>query len=329
MTGGTGAGTANGGAGAVSTGAPVASLPQPDGSVISGVTDVPGVNNGGILPSGSRVPVTTIGGAGDDNPRTPIYPGSTLFFDEDGSGFGAGIAIAPSGPDPAVLQAAEGKDDVSAGHQPSKDFLPGKPRIMLIGDGITSGTRPMSNGYRRFLYNYIKDGGHWFDFVGTMNTHTNPQDFDSDHEGHVNYRADQVLAGLSRWAGLYPPDIAVIHVGTNDLLQGQSVESTVQDIQLIIQTLRYHNPNIKIVLSHVIPTTDSWVNGLINKLNVQINGISWSQNTGNSPIYVVSQHKNFRPALDTYDGIHPNSQGAEKIARNIYQTLNRLFLVSK
>lgn len=304
-------------------------IPATDGDVVSGVTTLPSVNDGGILPSGSRVPITNLGGGGDDNPRTPIYAGSNLYFDENNSGYGAGIAIAPSGPDPRVLQEDPTKSDVSAGHQPSRDFLPGKPRIMLIGDGITSGTRVMSNGYRRALYNMIKDGGHWFDFVGTMNTHTNPQDFDSDHEGHVNYRADQVLAGLSQWAGLYPPDVAVIHIGTNDLLQGQSVESTVQDVQLIIQTLRYHNPNIKIVLSHIIPTTDSWVNGLINKYNAQLNGISWSQNTGNSPIYIVSQHKGFRAALDTYDGIHPNAQGADKIARNIYQTLNRLFLVSK
>lgn len=304
-------------------------IPATDGAVVSGVTDLPGANNGGIIPSGSRVPVTNIGGAGDDNPQTPLYPGSNLYYDENNSGYGAGIAIAPSGPDPIILREDPTKSDVSAGHQPSRDFLPGKPRIMLIGDGITSGTRVMSNGYRRSLYNMIKDGGHWFDFVGTMNTHTNPQDYDSDHEGHVNYRADQVLAGLSRWAGLYPPDVVVIHIGTNDLLQGQSVESTIQDVQLIIQTIRYHNPNVKVILSHIIPTTDSWVNGLINKYNAQLNGISWSQNTGNSPIYVVSQHKNFRAELDTYDGIHPNAQGADKIARNIYQTLNRLFLVSK
>ena len=304
-------------------------LPSADSVVVSGVTNQPGVNNGGIAPSGSRVPVTNVGGQGDDNPRTPIYPGSSLFYDEDGSGFGAGIAVAPSGPDPIISQSQPSKSDVSAGHQPSKDFLPGKPRIMLLGDGITSGTRVMSNGYRRELYNKIEAGGHWFDFVGTMNTHTNPQDFDSDHEGHVNYRADQVLAGVTRWAGLYPPDVVVLMVGTNDLLQGQSVESTVQDIQLIIQTLRYHNPNVKIILSHVPLTTDSWVNGLINKLNVQLNAISWSQNTGNSPIYVVSQHNRWRAAQDTYDGIHPNAQGGEKLARNIYGALNRLFLVNK
>ncbi len=305
-------------------------IPATDGAVADNTSNAGGTNNdGGIAPSGSRVPTTNIGGAGDDNPQTPLYPGSTLYYDENNSGFGAGIAIAPSGPDPRVLQDDPTKSDVSAGYQPSKDFLPGKPRIMLIGDGITSGTRAMPNGYRRSLYNMIKEGGHWFDFVGTMNTHTSPQDFDSDHEGHVNYRADQILAGLSKWAGLYPPDVVVIHVGTNDLLQGQSVESTIQDIQLIIQTIRFHNPNVKIVLSHLIPTTDSWVNGLINKLNAQLNGISWSQNTGNSPIYVVSQHRNFRASQDTYDGIHPNAQGSEKMARNIYQTLNRLFLVSK
>lgn len=259
--------------------------------------------------------------------RTRLRSGSPLYYDNDNSGYGIRIVQAPSGPSGLIGSGyVPTKPDVSSGWDESEVYSQPDPRIMLLGDEFTSGTTPIANGYRRYLYNLLSSAGFVFDYVGTRNTYTNPTDFDSDHEGHVYYRADQLLAGAWGWTSYDPPDYVMLMIGMNDVLQGQSAESTGRDIQLLINTLRYLNPNVKIVLSHLPYTTDSVINKEIDLVNLQINRLSYVNNTGNSPIYIISQW-DIDPATDTYDGIHLNSVGASKMANHFYYGLTQFWLV--
>ena len=308
------------------------------GSVVDLTTDDPFIaprpvspvagGGGGIPSTGSTVGTGTVANIQRSGDR--IRPGSPLVFDTDGSGHGAAVAIAPSGPDPRILNDLPNKIDTSAGYQPSADYLPGDPDIMLLGDGITSGTRPIANGYRRALYGLLMNGGYHFNFIGSTVTYTSPPDYNTNHEGHPGYRADQLLAGLSRWVSeATAPDIVLLHAGTNDILQGEGVASTVQDLRLIILTLRYYNPNVKVLISKIIPTSDPVVNEQIEALNVSINNISYSMNTGNSQILIVDHYSGFDADRLTYDGIHPNSQGSQQIASNFYNALVRYTFIRK
>jgi hypothetical protein len=75
--------------------------------------------------------------------------------------------------------------------------------------------------------------GHEFDFVGSTNEHfagtpVYPNDdFDRDHEGHWGWRVDQILADLPGWLGSYTPDVALVHLGTNDAFQSQPTNGTI------------------------------------------------------------------------------------------------------
>ncbi len=259
--------------------------------------------------------------------RTRIRPGSPLYMDTDNSGYGMRVAIAPSGPTgvigsynvPTKPQVAEGWDESEVYSQPL-------PRIMMLGDQFTAGTTPIANSYRRYLYNLLTSRDFAFDFVGTTTSYTSPMDFDSDHEGHVYYRADQILAGAWGWTSYDAPDYVLMLMGINDILQGQSAESTGQDVQLIINTLRYLNPNVKIILSHLPYTADPVINKEIDLVNMQFNRLSYINNTGNSPIYIISQW-DIDPATDTYDGLHLNASGAQKMAQHFYYGLDHFWLV--
>lgn len=55
-------------------------------------------------------------------------------------------------------------------------------------------------------------------------------DFDMDHEGHAGFRADEMAANIQVWAQKVSPDVVLLHIGTNDLCQKQTVASTVNDI---------------------------------------------------------------------------------------------------
>ena len=192
-------------------------------------------------------------------------------------------------------------------------------RVMAIGDSITQAPGGYA-GYRYLLFKRLEASGIAVDFVGSQTAHyalggmTDPAnfDFDQNHEGHSGWRADEILAQIGSWAQTYRPDIAMIHLGTNDIFQGQSNAGTTTEIGQIIDALRSVNPNIRIALAQIIPSTitasqTTNLNGRIAKLSAQ-------KNTAMSPIRLVDQATGFSPTVDTYDGTHPNALGEAKMA---------------
>jgi uncharacterized repeat protein (TIGR01451 family) len=203
-------------------------------------------------------------------------------------------------------------------------------RILLLGDSITRGTNTYPS-YRHPLWIKLVGSGRDFDFVGSQNSigDGNPvfpdykgQSFDSDHEGHSGWRADEIVAGLPKWLESYTPDIVLLHIGTNDVFDDQSTQSTVNEIMQIIDVLRADNPSVKILLAKIIPTSyDQAKNDRINDLNSQIEGLAAQKHTPASPVFVVDQNSGFYAIQNTYDGVHPNGAGRMKMAQKWFQAV--------
>jgi lysophospholipase L1-like esterase len=196
-------------------------------------------------------------------------------------------------------------------------------RILPLGDSITQGSSERRS-YRYPLWTRLIDAGISFDLVGSQ--HSNRQgnpvwpdynglSFDRDHEGHSGRRADQILDGLPDWLKGYTPDIVLLHIGTNDVYDGQSTQSIVDEIEEIIDLLRADNPRVTVLLARLIPVASPHENEGIIDLNKHMDSIAASKATPESPVVVVDQNSGFDAEQDTYDGIHPNPVGEEKIAQ--------------
>lgn len=163
------------------------------------------------------------------------------------------------------------------------------------------------------------------DFVGSMTTGHNGANsctitgFDTQHEGHWGWRADQLLANMSTWANTHRPEIALIHLGTNDLAQGQTVDSTISEISQIIDRLRAANPTVKVFVAKVIPLNNPAYP--ITTFNQRIGTLATSKNTTTSPVIAVDQWTGFNASTDTYDGVHPNATGEAKMAEKWFQAI--------
>ena len=78
--------------------------------------------------------------------------------------------------------------------------------------------------------------------------------FDQDHEGHWGWRVDAVLANIRNWMLTYPvPTVVLIHLGTNDCAQAQSVNSTVVELSQLVAAVRERAPSTAILLAKLIP----------------------------------------------------------------------------
>ena len=207
-------------------------------------------------------------------------------------------------------------------------------RIVTLGDSITQ-AETGQNSYRKALWEQLTSAGYNVDFVGSENKNKDNRNFenrnfDPDHEGHWGWRIDEIINGrggegkLSEWLTGYTPDVALIHLGSNDAIQNNSAISSVDELKQVIDILRQDNPNIAIFLAQVIPATGGR-NSRIQELNNLIPGIVADKNQTNSPVILVDQNTGFNANIDTYDGVHPNDNGEAKMAQKWFDALKTYF----
>jgi lysophospholipase L1-like esterase len=210
---------------------------------------------------------------------------------------------------PAVQQSQPGLQQSSA-----------TVKIMPLGDSITQSSKGQYS-YRFYLWHSLIDKGYQVDLVGSQEgvdsgPPANP-DFDMNHEGHSGWRADEILNHIQAWAASASPDVVLLHIGTNDVCQKQSVGSTVADIEGIIDVLRTVNPRIRVLLAQLIDSSDCPPLTLNAKLPALVN----AKNSTESPIILVDQHSGFDPVTMTYDGTHPNQSGDSRMADRWFEKL--------
>lgn len=190
--------------------------------------------------------------------------------------------------------------------------------ILPLGDSITHG----GNGdggvvyptYRAWLYQDLGKLGYDVDFVGSLDQPVPPVGSDPHNEGHSAYTAGQVLAELPAWLGAYPPpEVALIHLGTNDAVQGIPAGRTRSDLQGIVAVLRARNPSMTILVAQIIPTSVSSINTRIEALNGEIAGLS-TLSTPQSQVIVVDQYAGYDGVADNqHGGVHPLTSGEQKM----------------
>jgi len=219
-------------------------------------------------------------------------------------------------------------------------------RILCLGDSITQSDYNYC-GYRYMLWKKMVDSGINFDFVGSIQhrflgtgneecLEYKGRKFDRDHEGHWGWRTDHILGitkevpggsgkgNLSEWLKGYTPDIVLLHLGHNDAGAMEPTDQIADELKKVIAILQKANPRVSILLAKVIPSMYQEWNEELSALNPEADGIAKAMTTKTSKILVIDLHKGFDAEKDTFDGIHPNQVGAEKMARKWFDGILRI-----
>jgi lysophospholipase L1-like esterase len=198
-------------------------------------------------------------------------------------------------------------------------------RIMPLGDSITEGAQnPLTSTYRYYLWQKLLGAGiNDVDFVGSRTqaqNDVNPPNWnlDQNHEGHSGWTADQIAAQAAGWAQTFQPEIVILHIGTNDLHNGQSVTSTVNEIEQIIDELRGVLPNVTVLLAQILPLVGHESD--VSLLNQGIADLAAEMDSGNSRIILVDLNSGFT-LNDMQDGIHPKPEVESAMADRLYAAL--------
>lgn len=203
--------------------------------------------------------------------------------------------------------------EATEGTQP---LSPKTAKIMPLGDSITESFAGLPS-YRFHLWQLAQARGYRVDFVGSrrgviggLPLHNS---FDMDHEGHSGWRADEILAKISVWASATSPDFVLIHLGHNDLCQGQDVGSTVGEVAAIIDALRGVKATVGVIVAQVLASANP-CHGQIPAMNAALTAMVAAKDTAESPVVVADLFTGFIPATMTWDGLHPNGSGESWMA---------------
>ncbi len=209
-------------------------------------------------------------------------------------------------------------------------------RIVPLGDSLTKGTLDTDDGdmhptYRYWLWEELRENGFDVDFVGSSSSPNFPVSFDKAHEGHGGYTIGGIVDGvgsggkLSSWLNGYRPDIALVLLGTNDVLHQTPMATRFEDMDGVVKALRAKNPKIAIFIAKLPPTGDSGRNqasGLI-EFNNRLPAWASSRSTSSSPVCVVDLYSGYDGRADNQAPryIHPDESGEKKIADRWYAAI--------
>jgi len=194
--------------------------------------------------------------------------------------------------------------------------------ILPLGDSITRGDA--MQGYRSILWSQMVDDHKDVNMVGSL-SHGGPKGFDPQHEGHSGYTVRQLADALPGWLRYYPPpDVVLLHIGTNDLTRTQTTPITAmrQDLGRIITVLRVRNPSVRIFVAQIVPAKDAAAYRRIAEYNQMIREVANRYHTTRAPVTVVDMFTGFDRQADlSSDGVHPSRAGYRKMAGRWYSAI--------
>ena len=219
-------------------------------------------------------------------------------------------------------------------HAPPEDVT----TVMPLGDSITYGEGSAdSGGYRTHLWNKFMNSGYKVKFVGSLSS--GPCGIGTHNEGHPGSRIDQLSTHVVRWLTKYRPQVILLLIGTNDIVQAHDVKNAPHRLNFLIDQITSTLPNSTLVVAS-IPSLDNmklYARGFCSSVdfgenvmsyNTAIPGIVQSKVTQGKYVYYVDMYDAI-PVCDVEDGIHPNDVGYASMANVWYFALVKLFASAK
>ncbi len=186
-------------------------------------------------------------------------------------------------------------------------------RIMPLGDSITFGEgSSYYGGYRVNLWKDLQAAHLHITFVGSKDSGpaTLPN---QENEGHPGARIDQISDDVVPWLHQYQPQIILLHIGTNDILQNYSVNTALARLQHLLIQITTTLPHTFIIVAQIIPLEKFGRNGEVISYNKAIPGIVQHFEQQGKLVEYVDMY-DVVPISDIPDQIHPNNQGYNLMA---------------
>jgi lysophospholipase L1-like esterase len=192
-------------------------------------------------------------------------------------------------------------------------------RILAMGDSITQGGKTFVT-YRLPLDQKLRAAGAKYEFVGSQQSEGPGGPL--WHEGYGGKNAEYLAGIAPQKLRQARPDILLLHCGHNHSAEEKPVPGILAAERAIIEAARKQNPKVVVLLALVIPSGKLPKYAYLPELNQAEVLLARELTRPESPVMIVDQFTGFDPQKDTIlDKVHPNAQGAEKMAAKWFSAL--------
>ncbi|MFC1923242.1 putative Ig domain-containing protein [Chloroflexota bacterium] len=212
----------------------------------------------------------------------------------------------------------------------------GTIEVMPLGDSITTGkysghdtdvSVPEDDiGYRKDLWDLLTGSGYTVNFVGSVENGAAYPFSDPQHEGHNGWRDDEIAENIfnnggANWLNANPPDVILLHIGTNSLNSGAS---EVADILDEINEFEVNTgSSVIVIVARIIDMVPN--NPVVHEFNNNVEDMVTARPDYNSEVFMVDMedggglnysiyHDVNNPLGDFIDDLHPYATGYTKMA---------------
>ncbi|MEM9771007.1 MAG: SGNH/GDSL hydrolase family protein [Cyanobacteria bacterium P01_D01_bin.73] len=202
-------------------------------------------------------------------------------------------------------------------------------QILPLGDSITDGYG-VPGGYRWRLGERLRTAAVEVEFLGSLKN--GPKGWsDRRHEGHSGWRIDQIQSKIHGWLAASQPDLILLMIGTNDVVQGFEMDSALMRLETLIKTIFQDCPQVALGVATIPPILDFFPMGE-NPIGAQLHLEAQAYNDGvrllvqrlrqeKRNIALAEAYPIFEPS-DLPDGVHPNRTGQDKLGELWFQTIS-------
>jgi lysophospholipase L1-like esterase len=186
-------------------------------------------------------------------------------------------------------------------------------RIMPMGDSITWGVGGDGRGgYRPPLVQSQVAGRYSSDMVGSW--HSGPPTlYDRDHAGYGGFRIDQLAGVAVAELEAYRPEIVLLQIGTNDVLQQYELATAPDRLRALIRLITDTAPDARLVVASITPLANSGWDADARAFNATIPDIVAAEAAAGGKVSFLDMYPVLTVA-DLPDGVHPNQAGYDKMA---------------
>lgn len=191
-----------------------------------------------------------------------------------------------------------------------------KLSILPLGDSITEGgeNHPC---YRPFLGEALTEAGWEFEFIGPRTDFRGLR-----HAGYSGKNTEFIETQMDEILEAKAPDIVLLHSGHNHFIEEKPVGGIVAATESILQKVWQRNPQTVVFLAQVILSGKLPKYSYLSELNAEFAALV--KRYVDRPLVLVDHTRNFRWESDALDDmVHPNEQGARKMAATWLESLKR------
>lgn len=136
---------------------------------------------------------------------------------------------------------------------------------------------------------------------------------DRQHEGHSGWRIDEITARLPGWLATYRPEILLVTIGTNDVVQDHRLSTAPDRLGALIDVITDVRPKATVFVASLPPLANAADDREVRMFNRAIPEIIRARVRAGHDVRFVAMYAALT-STDLADGVHPNTVGYAKMA---------------